>query len=124
MILHKKADKMLKRVFSLIKKICFMIQIHDFLQSMTGNNLIFLGFKRVTPTFSNLGKLLKIYVKSYPLLGKLLSVWSFFLAVSLLPKSAQSAQTVENSIAFSMFPILDTNLCISYNLTRHLFTDP
>ena len=30
MILHKKVSKMFRRVFSLIKKICFMIQIHEF----------------------------------------------------------------------------------------------
>ena len=31
MILHKKVSKMLKRVFLLIKRICFMIQINEFL---------------------------------------------------------------------------------------------
>ena len=57
--------------------------------------------KGVTPTFSNLGTLLKIDLKNCPLLGKLLSVWK---TVSVLPKSAQSAnsaQTVENSPSFS-----------------------
>ena len=34
MILNKKVSKMLRIVFSLIKKICFMIQIHEFLQSL------------------------------------------------------------------------------------------
>ena len=31
MILHKKLSKMFIKVFSLIKKICFMIQSHEFL---------------------------------------------------------------------------------------------
>ena len=35
MILHKKVSKMFRTVFLLIKKICFMIQIHEFLQSLT-----------------------------------------------------------------------------------------
>jgi hypothetical protein len=72
-----------------------MIQIHEFLQSLT-----FLVLKGVTPTFSNLGILLKIDIKNCPLLEKLLSVWR---TVSVLPKSAQSAQsaqTVENSHSF------------------------
>ena len=34
-ILFKKVSKMFRRVFSLIKRICFMIQIHEFLQSLT-----------------------------------------------------------------------------------------
>ena len=54
----------------------------------------------MTPTFSNLGTLLKIDIKNCPLLGKLLSVWR---TVSVLPKSALSAwsaQIVENSHSF------------------------
>jgi hypothetical protein len=43
---------------------------------------------------------LKIDMKNCPLLGKLLSVWSFCSEVSVLPKSAQSAQTAENSHIF------------------------
>ena len=65
------------------------------------NQHAFLVLKGVTPTFSNLGILLKIDIKNCPLLGKLLSVWR---TVSVLPKSAQSAQsaqTVENSNSFS-----------------------
>ena len=64
------------------------------------NQHAFLVLKGVTPTFSNLGILLKIDIKNCPLLGKLLSVWR---TVSVLPKSAQSAQsaqTVENSHSF------------------------
>ena len=64
------------------------------------NQHAFLVLKRVTPTFSNLGILLKIDIKNCPLLGKLLSVWR---TISVLPKSAQSAnsaQTVENSLSF------------------------
>ena len=41
MILHKKVTKMFRRVFSLIKKICFVIQIHEFLQSLTRTNMLF-----------------------------------------------------------------------------------
>ena len=64
------------------------------------NQHAFLVLKGVTPTFSNLGILLKIGIKNCPLLGELLSVWR---TVSVLPKSAlsaQSAQTVENSHSF------------------------
>ena len=64
------------------------------------NQHAFLVLKGVTPTFSNLGILLKIDMKNCPLLGKLLSVWR---TVSVLPKSAlsaQSAQMVENSHSF------------------------
>ena len=60
----------------------------------------FLVLIGVTPTFSNLGLLLKIDIRNCPLLGKLLSVWR---TISVLPKSAQSAhsaQTVENSHSF------------------------
>ena len=60
----------------------------------------FLVLKGVTPTFSNLGIVLKIHMRNCSLLGKLLSVWSFFLAVSALPKSAQPALTVENSHSY------------------------
>ena len=72
------------------------------------NQHAFLVLKELTPTFSNLGMLLKIDIKYYPLLGKLLSVWR---TVSVLPKPARSAQMLKTHIAFSMFPILDTNLC-------------
>jgi hypothetical protein len=61
------------------------------------NQHAFLVLKGVTPTFSNLGILLTIDIKNCPLLGKLLSVWR---TVLVLPKSAQSAQTVENSHSF------------------------
>ena len=61
------------------------------------NQHAFSVLKGVTPTFSNFGTLLKIDIKNCPLLGKLLSVWR---TVSVLPKSAQSAQTVENSHSF------------------------
>ena len=67
------------------------------------NKRAFLVLKRVTPTFSNLGTLLKIDIKNCLLLGKLLSVWR---TVSVLHKSAQSAnsaQTVENSHSFYRF---------------------
>ena len=77
-----------------------MIQIQEFLKSLTGTNIIFLVLKGVTPTFSNFITLLKIDVKNCLLLGKLLSVWR---TVSVLPKSAlsaQSAQMVENSHSF------------------------
>ena len=64
------------------------------------NQHAFLVLKGVTPTFSNFGILLQIDIKNCPLLGKLLSVWR---TVSVLPKSAlsaQSAQMVENSHSF------------------------
>ena len=64
------------------------------------NQHAFLVLKGMTPTFSNICNLLKIDIKNCPLLGKLLSVWR---TVSVLPKSAQtaqSAQTVENSHSF------------------------
>ena len=41
MILPKKILKMFRRVFSLIKKICFLIQIHEFLRSLTWTNMLF-----------------------------------------------------------------------------------
>ena len=64
------------------------------------NQHAFSVLKGVTPTFSNLGILLKIDIKNCPLLGKLLSVWK---TVSVLPKSALSAQSAkigENSHSF------------------------
>ena len=64
------------------------------------NQHAFLVLKGVTPTFSNLGTLLKIDMKNCHLLGKLLSVCR---TVPVLPKSAQtaqSAQIVENSHSF------------------------
>ena len=64
------------------------------------NQHAFSVLKGVTPTFSNLGILLKIDIKNCPLLGKLLSVWK---TVSVLPKSALSAQSAkigENSRSF------------------------
>ena len=45
MILQKKAFKMLKIVFSLIESsICFMMQIHEFLKSLTRTNILFQCF--------------------------------------------------------------------------------
>ena len=73
------------------------------------NQQVFLVLKGVTPTFSNLGTLLKIDMKNCPLLGKLLSVWR---TVLVLPKSAKLPnlpRQLKTHIAFSMFPIL--NLC-------------
>ena len=64
MILHKKVSKMLKRVFLLIKRIGFMIQIHEFLQSLTRTNIPFLVSKRERPTFSDLGNFLNINLKT------------------------------------------------------------
>ena len=72
------------------------------------NQHAFLVFIGVTPTFSNLSILLKIDVKSCPLLGKLLSVWR---TISVLPKSAHLPRQLKTHMAFSMFPILDTHLC-------------
>ena len=67
------------------------------------NQHAFSVLKGVTPTFSNFGTLLKIDMKNCPLLGKLLSVWKTFQHCS-----------AESHIAFSMFPILDTNLWSLY----------
>ena len=93
-----------------------MIQIQEFFLIIEKNQHAFLVLKGVTPTFSNLGILLKIDMKNCPLLGKLLSVWR---TVSVLAKSAQSAQTVKPHIAFSMFPILDTNLWYKHRIANN-----
>ena len=66
--------------------------------------------------FENKGaKLFLIWVISWISIWKLSWVFRGKIDVILendfwLPKPARSAQTVENHIAFSMFPILDTNL--------------
>ena len=64
-----------------------MIQIHEFLKSLTRTNMSF-WFSEEWPQLFQI------------LLGKLLSLWSYFSAVSALPKSAQPAQTVGNSHSF------------------------
>ena len=50
MILHKKVSKMFRKVFSFIKKICFMNQNHEFLQSFTWFNKLFC-LKKGDPNF-------------------------------------------------------------------------
>ena len=52
MILHKKVSKMFRRVFLLIKEICFVIQIHEFLQSLTQTNILF-QFERTVHNLSH-----------------------------------------------------------------------
>ena len=100
MILHNKVSKIFRKVLSLIKKTCFMIQSHEFLQSFTWINMLFWFLKGWPPTFSNLGILLKNDMKNCLLLGKLLSVWRTVSGLSQLSQSALSAQTVENSHSF------------------------
>ena len=85
------------------------------------NQHAFLVLKRVTPTFSNLGTLLKIDIKNCPLLGKLLSVWR---TVSVLPKSAQSAQTVENShsffnVSYTWYKSLDVKMSLVHTVAEN-----
>ena len=65
MILHKKVSKMLRRVFLLIKRIDFMIQIHESFQSLTRTTIPILVSKRGSPTFSDWGHLLNINLKIY-----------------------------------------------------------
>ena len=71
------------------------------------NQHAFLVLKGVTPTFSNLGILLKIDMKNCPLLGKLLSVWR---TIQYCPNQPNLPRQLKPHIAFSMFHILDTNL--------------
>ena len=54
---------MLKRVFFLTKRICFMIQIHEFFKSLTRTNIPFLLWKQVSPFFSDLDNFLNINLK-------------------------------------------------------------
>ena len=75
------------------------------------NQHAFLVLKGVTPTFSNLGILLNIDIKNCPLLGKLLSVWR---TVSVLPNLPNLPGQLKTHIAFSMFPIIDTNLWFTH----------
>ena len=97
---------MLRRVFSLIKRMCFMIQIQEFFLIIDKNQHAFLVLKGVTPTFSNLGILLKIDMKNCPLLGKLLSVWR---TIQYCPNQPNLPRQLKTLIAFSMFPTLCTS---------------
>ena len=74
-----------------------MIQIHEFLPSLTRTNMLFLVLKGVTPTFSKLGTLLKIYMTNCPLQGKLLSVWRTVLK---LPKSTWSVKVAHTWLKY------------------------
>ena len=91
---------------------CFMIQIQEFFNHYK-NQHAFLVLKGVTPTFSNLGILLKIDMKNCPLLGKLLSVWR---TIQYCPNQPNLPRQLKPHIDISMFPILDTNLCIKVKL--------
>jgi hypothetical protein len=76
----------------------------------------------VTPTFSNLGILLKIDIKHCHLLGKLLSVWRTVLVLPKSAQSAQSAQTVENSHSFFNVSYTGCPVTMLRSLTEILFT--
>ena len=54
---------MSRRVFLLIKKMCFMIQIHEFFLSLTRTNIPFLILKQGNPTFSDFGNFLNLNLK-------------------------------------------------------------
>ena len=56
---------MLRRVFLLIKRIDFMIQIHESFQSLTRTTIPILVSKRGSPTFSDWGHSLNINLKNY-----------------------------------------------------------
>ena len=71
------------------------------------NQHAFSVLKGVTPTFSNFGILLQIDIKICPLLGKLLSVWR---TVSVLPKSALSAQPAQTQWRFVYIDVITLNL--------------
>ena len=97
-ILHQKVSKMLRRVFSLIWKICFMIQMHEFFKSLTRTNTPFLVLKWGSPSFSDLDNFwILIWKLSYVSHGEIVVSFenNFWL-----PKSAQSTQTVEKSHSF------------------------
>ena len=51
------------------------------------------------------------HMKNCPLLGKLLSVWR---AIHYCPNQPDLPRQLKTHIVFSMFPILDTNLCIRF----------
>ena len=56
---------MLRRVFLLIKRIDFMIQIHESFYSLTRTTIPILVSKRGSPTFSDLADSLNINLKNY-----------------------------------------------------------
>ena len=55
---------MLRRVFLLIKRIDFMIQIHESFQSLIRTTILFLVSKRGRPTFSDLADSLNVNLKN------------------------------------------------------------
>ena len=63
--------------------------------------------------------LLKIDRKNCPLLGKLLSVWR---TIQYCPNQPNLPKQLKIHTAFSMFPILDTNLCIIQGLFSEILS--
>ena len=58
-----KISKMLRKVFWLIKRISFMIQVHEFFQSLTTTNIPFSVWKRGSQTSFDLCNFLNINLK-------------------------------------------------------------
>ena len=92
---------MFRRVFSLIKRICFMIQIHEYFNYWIKPTFLF-WFK------SEEAQIFLIWVHFWILIWKLSRVFRGKTDVSFenyfwLPKSAQSAQAVENLHSFFNF---------------------
>ena len=56
---------MLRRVFLLIKRIDFMIQIHESFLSLTGTSIHILVSKRWSPTFFDLADSLNVNLKTH-----------------------------------------------------------
>ena len=88
---------MFRRAFYLIKRLRFMIQIHDFLKSLTKTNIPFFWFENDRA---------QLFMK------KGMSVWRINSDCPNQPALADLPRQLKTHIAFSMFPILDTNLCL------------
>ena len=109
MIQHRKVSKMFRRVSYWLKKYVLWFKPMSFCNHWLNQHAFFV-LKGVTPTFSNLGILLKIDIKNVLCWGNCCQFGEQFQYCPNQPFLPNLPRWLKTHLAFSMFPILDTNL--------------